>query len=212
MEKQKKEEQSFLPLGFELPEPPSDYVKMKEGSHKLRILSAPIMGYEYWAAAAPGEKKGKPVRAREMWRNIPLDADISKRWDPTYFWAMVVWNHTLQCIQIWQPKQKTILSALTDLINNPDWGDPRTYNLTITRKGTKIDDTEYSVQPSPHSDTPKEALALYKEKNIDLNALFEGKNPFEASERSEEIDAKDFRPSVVKKQVDAKVDEEEVPF
>jgi hypothetical protein len=178
---------SFLPNGYEVPQAPSDYTKLKKGPNKLRILSAPILGYEYWT------EDRKPVRSRELWNVIPADADISKGWQPKHFWAMVVWNHDAKAIQIWQPTQKTILVELQQLAANEDWGDPRGYNITINRTGEDLK-TEYSVQPSPHTEIPAAVLAQYKEKKIDLNALFEGGNPFEATERSAEIDAPEFKP------------------
>jgi hypothetical protein len=63
--------------------------------------------------------------------------------------------------------------------------------LTITRKGEKLE-TEYSVVPSPAKPTPQEILDLYQEKKIDLNALFDGKNPFDATERDSSLDRADF--------------------
>jgi hypothetical protein len=52
--------------------------RRQQGANKFRILSAPIMGWEYWT-----ESK-KPVRAKERWTTIPVDADISGKngWNP----------------------------------------------------------------------------------------------------------------------------------
>jgi hypothetical protein len=49
-----------------------------------------------------------------------------------------------------------------------DWGDPREYNLTINKKGQKLE-TEYTVQPSPKTPAPAEALAQLKAMAIDLD-------------------------------------------
>src|ERR1700712_2603548 len=38
--------------------------------------------------------------------------------------------------------------------------------------------TEYSVLPSPAKETPADILQMYKEKPINLEALFTGDNPF----------------------------------
>jgi len=46
-------------------------MKLKQGANEFRTLSAPILGYEYWTADR------KPVKARELWNVIPIDADIS---------------------------------------------------------------------------------------------------------------------------------------
>jgi hypothetical protein len=74
---------------------------------------------------------------------------------------------------------------------------PRNYNIIINRTGDDLE-IEYAVQTSPHTKTPADVLKLCKEKNINLEALFEGGNSFEASERSEEIDAEDFKPDFLR--------------
>lgn len=196
---------SFLPRGYEVPQSPSDYTKLKKGANKLRILSTPIIGFEYWT------ENRKPVRAREIWTTIPANADLKKGWDPKHFWAMAVWNYDTKTIQIWQPTQKTILTAIQQLTENDDWGDPRRYNITINRVGDSMETTEYSVQPSPHSDIPATVLTAYKEKKIDLNALYDGGNPFDATERSENIDAKDFQQNITNND-GGEINPDDVPF
>ena len=63
---------SFLPEGYEVPKATGgSYMKLKQGPNRFRILSAAITGYEYWTEAR------KPVRARQVWRTIPADADIT---------------------------------------------------------------------------------------------------------------------------------------
>jgi hypothetical protein len=45
--------------------------KFRQGPNKFRILSAPIIGYEYWT------EDRKPVRSRELWRTIPYFPIVS---------------------------------------------------------------------------------------------------------------------------------------
>lgn len=170
--------ESFLPAGYEVPKSGGGgYMKLKQGANKFRILSMPVLGWQYWT------EERKPVRAKERWTVIPTDADIKgeRGWDPKHFWAFVVWNFDDKAIQILQLTQTTILSALQELIANEDWGDPRGYSITINRKGEALE-TEYSVVPSPAKPTPDEILEFYKEKPINLEALFTGGNPFDATQ------------------------------
>jgi hypothetical protein len=132
------------------------------------------VGWQYWA------EDGKPVRAKDMWRTVPTDANLKKGWPQEHFWAFVVWNFDTTAVEILQLTQATIQSALQELLNNEDWGDPRNYSITINRKGEALD-TEYSVVPSPANPTPADVLQAYKEKPINLEALFTGGNPFEAA-------------------------------
>ena len=39
---------SFLPRGYELPKPESQYVSLEEGDTRLRILSPAVIGWEAW--------------------------------------------------------------------------------------------------------------------------------------------------------------------
>lgn len=146
----------------------------KQGPNKFRILSAPVMGWEYWT-----ESK-KPVRAKERWTTIPADADISGKngWNPKHFWAFVVWNFDTKMVEVLEITQTTIQTAMEELIHSEEWGSPLGYSITINRKGENLE-TEYSVVPSPAQPTPDAILQAYKEKPINLEALFTGGNPFE---------------------------------
>jgi hypothetical protein len=77
--------------------------------------------------------------------------------------------------------QASIQGPIEDLVANEDWGDPREYDLTITKKGEGLE-TEYSVQPSPQKPVPTEAHAAYRAVKIDLDALFRGADPFAGGE------------------------------
>jgi hypothetical protein len=170
-------EKSFLPEGYEVPKTSGGgYMKFKQGPNKFRILSEPIMGWEYWTESR------KPVRAKERWTTIPTDADISGKngWNPKHFWAFVVWNFETKAVEILEITQTTIQTAMEELIHNEDWGDPRNYSITVSRKGESLE-TEYSVVPSPAQPTPAPILKAYEEKPINLEALFDGSNPFEGA-------------------------------
>lgn len=65
-----------------------------------------------------------------------------------------------------------IFEELKKYAVNPEYGDLREYDVTITRKGTGWMDTEYSVTPA-RSNTPRTAdeIKLYEEKKVDLHEL-----------------------------------------
>jgi hypothetical protein len=52
-------------------------------------------------------------------------------------------------------------------------------------------ETEYSVVPSPAKETPPEIVKAYKEKPINLEALFTGGNPFEEADGPQPTTADD---------------------
>lgn len=161
----------WLPAGYKVPKPASDFMKLEDGANKVRIMSAPTIGYEYW------NKDGKPVRVRVLPESIPTDIRIDSKTGQAerikHFWAFIVWNYGASRLQVLEVTQATVQSNIQDLVTNPDWGNPSAYDITIVRKGQKLE-TEYSVQPSPHKPVPQEAGAAMKATKIDLSKLFEG--------------------------------------
>lgn len=170
---------NFLPQGYEVPKAPSDYMKFEDGQNKLRFLTAPVMGYVYWTTDK------KPVRSREPFEGTPSDARLEDgKFKPKHFWAAVVWNFADNRVQVLEIVQASIQEPILDLASNSDWGDPREYNITVNKKG-KLLDTEYTVQPSPKTAVPAEAHAAFRETRINLEALFEGKDPFNTASGSQ---------------------------
>jgi len=175
---------SFLPEGYEVPKTGGDYMKFQSGDNKFRIMSPVTMGWEYWTEAK------KPMRSKEMLKTVPLDADLTRGWPQKHFWAFTVWNFQTKKIEILQITQATIQTALTSLIHNEDWGDPREYSITVNKTGEKLE-TKYAVLPSPAKPVPADILQAYEEKYINMEALFTGGNPFDEAGESKEV-VKDF--------------------
>lgn len=159
---------AFLPEDYEPPVTSGNYMKLQPGENRIRILSAPLLGWEDWTP----EKK--PVRFR-------YDQKPSKPIDPTrpikHFWAMIVWNYREEKIQILQITQSTIRTVITALSENEDWGAPYFYDLKITKKGEKVD-TEYSIIPCPKKTVSESIRQAFHAKPCNLEALFTNDDPF----------------------------------
>lgn len=170
-------ENQFLPKGYKQPDT-SNYLRLKDGQNTIRILSSAIVGYEYWT------NENKPARSKMPFKSTP-DIRLEKDGNPSkikHFWAFVVWNYESEKIQVAEITQSTIQSGIKVLVDNKKWGVPKGldngYDITITRSGEGFD-TEYVVMPNPHtkleiSEDNKEIL-----QKINLEALYEGINPFE---------------------------------
>lgn len=155
----------FLNDDYEIPKGPSSYTKFDPGTHKLRILTAPLMGWVSW-------KDKKPVRYAMAARPEPAPKDLK------HFWAVIVFNHNTKQIEILELTQKALQTTLKDLNKNPDWGAPYGYDVTVTRVGTTINDTEYSLLPSPKKPVDSEIIEAFKAKPIQLDLLISGDDPF----------------------------------
>lgn len=149
------------------------YIKFPEGKTKLRVLSDKlIMGWEGW-------KDGKPVRVSpndsltEEEKNL---LDKRKRDDgseyPAYqqFGACLVYNYTLEAVQIWSFTQASIKNAFTQYTSDPDWGDLREFDLTIERTG-KDKQTRYTVTPSPKKPLTEAQKKAFASTRLDPKTL-----------------------------------------
>ena len=154
---------TFLPIEAQEPKSKSNYtMPLTEGTHRLRVLSSAKVGYEIWE-----EKDGKKVSKRYKVSDVP-DDDKAK-----YFWVFIVYNYEQERVQIMQVTQKSIRSKIQAYVDNEAWGDPKTYDLVITRTGMKLDDTEYQVVANPHSEGVDVDIS-----GISLDKWMEGGDPF----------------------------------
>jgi len=171
----------FLPDDYEVPTAEGGYMKFEQGENKFRIMCKPIMGYEHWVDTEDGKRK--PVRSR-MGEGIKVD-EVEDPSNIKHFWAMVVWNYKVNRLQILEITQKGLQKAIRALVRDKAWGSPLGYDISIVREGEGLE-TEYNLIPSPPKPVDKEIAKAYKEASINLEALFDGDDPFVAS--SEDID------------------------
>lgn len=163
---------TFLEPNYEIPQAPSNYMKFQKGMNKFRILSPAVTGWEYW------NKENKPVRSKKRWETIPADIKLENG-QPTpikHFWAFVVWNYQEQLIQILQITQSTIQGSIKTGVDLRQ-GNATNNDIGVERKGDGFD-TEYTVQFADPSPVAPEIEEAYKAKKIDLEALFDGGDPF----------------------------------
>lgn len=165
----------FLPASYEVPSTKGNYMKFKNGANRFRILSSPILGYEYWIEDDKGNRK--PVRKHTA-EEISLN-DVEGE-NVKHFWAMPVWNYDEERVQILEITQKGIQRSLRALAKDEDWGSPLGYDIVVTRSGEKLE-TEYSLQPKPAKPVDKKITTKYHKMTINLEALYSGDDPFKSS-------------------------------
>lgn len=166
---------NFLPEGYEKPSSTGGYLKLEQGDNKLRILSHAITGYIVWSDK-------KPHRFKDF---ASINIKPSKEGDKAkHFWIMKIWDYKSESVKIWEVTQMSILDYVIGIAGNSDYGDPRGYDLTITRTGEMLE-TNYIVMPSPPKEISKEVAEADKEKQVNLDALYSGGDPY-ASEEAQE--------------------------
>ena len=163
----------FLPTGYEPPKNGGSYMKLADGKNKFRVLGSAIVGYEWWTEV---EGKRSPSRSKTLQEAVEKGVEPLK-----HFWAFPVWNYQTEAIEVLELTQKTIMAAITQLVSDDEWGDPKEYDITVTRTGKELD-TKYSVTPSPKREIDPVVTVVFQEMKINLDALFVGGDPFRKEE------------------------------
>ena len=94
----------FFDKDYELPTSNNGYMSFEQGKNKFRILSKPIVGWEWWVKDEDGNDKPRRCGQRDK---VPV-GELVRDGDPRHFWSMVVWNYQLEMVQILSIRQATI--------------------------------------------------------------------------------------------------------
>jgi hypothetical protein len=162
---------SFFPEEVQT-ETPSRYTKLGQGATKLRILGEPCFGYETWLEDEAGARKPKRFSLDQEYDQSEVGPDGVKQ-----FMAVKVYNYNAKTIQVWQVTQKTILKALKMYTENEDYGDPRGYDVSITRTG-EGKQTRYEVVASPPKAVSKEVKSADDKYEVEPELLLINGDPF----------------------------------
>ena len=164
----------------------SDYLKIgNKESYDIRIVGnftdprTGVQGWEAWRDTV--NEQGADVRVPErvglkdkglLTRKGYPDKEIK------FFWALAVYNRSIDRIQCWQINQVTIRRQLETLLKHRAWGVPSRYDINVSREGEGFD-TEYTLNALPADDggglrTCPIAEQVLEESTIDLRQLFSG--------------------------------------
>lgn len=169
---------SFLPENYEQPASGGKYTKLESGTTRIRIISNSIVGWLGWT------KDNKPVRDKS--KDIIKGID-NLRDQPRHFWAFLVWNYNTAQIEVMEITQRTIQNAIMELYKSSDWGDPKSYDITINKKGEGMS-TEYHIQGAPKSQfEPQIVKKAFEDGPVNLQAILTGDDPFDVPANEKEM-------------------------
>lgn len=192
----------MLPNNYKIPSSSGNYMKLKDGPNRFYVLGPAIVGWQYW------NLEGKPVRQKERFTEEPYDIKVNKDGQKDrikHFWAFPVWNYEDNRVQILEITQSSIQGSMKLKIDNRR-GDVSKFDFIVTREGEGLG-TDYDVDVDSHEPIPGEDNVKAGAKTINLEALYEGGDPFASHTVSEE------RIPVVEEPVERKViSVEDVPF
>lgn len=165
------------------------------GAARIAILSeSPLEGVEVWFTKTGG---GMTKRITPDWPDSELLAQLEKQVDGTVAerdgrpaikrcTAFFVWNFDDEAVQVFSANQKTLIADIERLTSDEDYSDLSQWDLKISRTG-KGTDTKYhpAFVPTKRSNTKVaqqviEAWDAACKAGADLEALYEGGNPFGA--------------------------------
>lgn len=162
----------FLPEGYEMKTSSWKYFKIQEWETiKVRILTNSVIWREYFKDV---DWKAYPIRQQKKFNWTPADSKDGR--EPKEFRAFCIYNYETEGIQIWEITQSSIKKAIFNLWKDPDFGDPKNYDIKITREGKWLD-TKYQIVPL-NSWVFANKPVLDEVKTIRLEELFEGWDPF----------------------------------
>lgn len=176
----------FLPENYTVPSSSDGYMKLTQGENRFRVLSSAIMGSETWI------EEGNSRKPKRWPFGVSVPVEEIGDDGVKHFWAFVVWNYNAKKVQILEITQKGIMRSIRAMTKDEDWGDPKKYDIVINREG-EGKATEYTVSPKPHKELDGAIKRHYEELTINLEALYEGLDPFaEASKKVEDDIPADF--------------------
>jgi len=168
---------NFLPADYKLPQSDWGYMKFKQWQNKFRILWSSIIWWEYF------NTDNKPQRSRMNNKPVnPTDIKKDEKGNPAkvkHFWAFPVYNYQENAIQILELTQSGIMGTVKEYIDNAKRGNPMEYDIIVNKTWEKLE-TEYTITVDPKENIDKKIIETYFNMWINLEALFDWWNPFEA--------------------------------
>lgn len=159
--------------------------KLENGTSRFRFISFVILGWIEWIE--DGEKK-KPVRSQI--NKQPETTDDENQ--PKKFMAGVVVDRKDGEAKIWEITQQGIIKKIKALTANADWGKPFSYDIEVKKSGEGLK-TKYEVTPCPKKPLEKHLIAAAAEKPCNLDALYEGQDPWKEENHTDGVTEYHFK-------------------
>lgn len=138
-----------------------DFIKLTSGTtRRFRIMSLPFICLEAW------DEAGKPKRSRQA-------SDLQGLRDQKTLMSFMVWDFENECPGVWSISQKGIQRTIYNLSSDLDYGDPRGYDLKVTKQGSGME-TNYSLIPGPIVGLSNEIKVQFKNITLDWDLFLKG--------------------------------------
>jgi len=171
---------NFYDAKFKVTKQKDQFLKLKEGANKVRFLADHLVCFEIFVEMTDdtNQKQIKPLRKSEPFTSEELSHLVlkDKKEKQKLTLIQLVYDYSDEEFKFLSIGQNSILTALKEYSQNPDYGNPTNYDITISRKGQNLE-TEYTFMPSPPKPLDKAVKARSKNLNFDLTKLLDGQYP-----------------------------------
>jgi hypothetical protein len=147
--------------------------KLTDKERRVRFVGQGITGWTSWTT------DDKPVRWEEKPAELPdnLKPDLGGKISVKRFLATLVYDYESEEFKIFEITQKSLMEQLFKYIKDSDYGDPTEYDIKLSKTGSGKE-TSYSLVAAPPKLIAKDITARFNELTCNLNALFDGEDPF----------------------------------
>ena len=181
----------FLPENYEAPWWGWNYYfKFQDWDNKIRFLDSPILGWRIFVKEWDDIKKLlSPYKEKPA---VPENAMLDF-WEPAYrkhVWLCKIFNYDEDCVQFMELDKQWIQKEIVDLLRDLDFWNPMWYDIKITKEWQKKE-TRYFIKALPPKVFQNEE-AIKISRQIDLEIMFEGWDPFEMLKNKFQADSADW--------------------
>ncbi len=168
------ETQEFIAKGYKLPSKSEQFMKLKNGQNKFRILSPATCGYVVFD---PLKKPHRRLEEEGAFSEQELN-ELGTEDKCKHFMYFLVWNYQEGKVQVLELTQQSLKKPLLDYIENEEYGNPLNYDVSIKKEGESLT-TQYSLiasPPKPRAEIITEELAKIKYNQF---AIIDGNCPLD---------------------------------
>lgn len=153
--------------------------KWEQGANRIRVLGDVVQGYKWFP------EDGSPPKHVKTPGEIETGVTEHK-----YFWMIpIAMNSEVKFLTF---HQKTIMNQMKELEKSEEWGDPISYDITITRSG-EGKETQYTIMPHPKADVDSAVVEKWQKLKTRYKPelLFTSGTPLEPAEEKAQDSKKD---------------------
>lgn len=157
----------------------SDFMQLKQGDNKGRVLSNPQQFAVHWVVDETGKKRKVGCAAR----GCPVCQRGQDTDKPQARWLIKFFNREENRVQLLEISSQ-ILKGVLNLVKDPDWGPVTEYDVNIKR-GAPGTQPLYSVIPgrrAPLTVDEKQALSTFNDR-VKVEKFVKAPEPAEVAEK-----------------------------